>query len=558
VQKKTIFFAWFCSMAYFSIYAASPMPSDSAATLRKEIEPLSVYEILTLANNASLDNCAKALYYADLAFEKAQKTGSGKDKYDAAILKSFIYENNNRLEEALSASFKAREVARMIGIEQILDASNNIAILYRKLGKYALCKQFHTITLDLARQNNSVEFQEYSYNGLGTLYEITGEYDISVEYHLKSLSLSEQKKSNKNTIISYHNIANTYRQAKQYSKALVYIEKAYQLSSTIPEDKEDGEAEYERAKLLHTYGKILVEQGNLDLGLQKYRAVMKIYERKNFRSRITPALISIANVYTLKQDYSTAEQYLLRCFEYQAQMSERDLANLYNKLGNLYTLTNRVAEAEKILLDCLKKSTTIDYKEVTQNTHQLLYQIYKNKGNNQIALMHFEAALALGDSLYSEQKIHRIADLQYKFDTEQSDKELQALAVRESNFWLITGMICVVSLFVFIGTLAYWRGRNTRLLEQKNQEIEERNKMLLEANTILKQFAYAAAHDLKEPLRNIGSFASLLQRRYGKTFKEEANDYMTFISIGIRRMTSLLEDLMHYSTDISKKEHGEI
>ncbi len=556
MQKKTIFFVWFWLMGYKMAQAVT-VTTPPITTLRKQVEVLSVYEVLTLANNTSLLDLNQALMYADLAFEKAQSNGSGKDKYDAAILKSFIYEDNNRLEDALSASFVAREIGRAVGTEQLLDASNNIAILYRKLGKYTLCKQFHLATLALALQSNNEKFQEYSYNGLGTFYEITSEYDIAVEYYLHSLALSEQKKSIKNTIISYHNIANAYNQAKQHNKALTYIEKAYQLALSLPKSKEDGENTYERADILHSYGKILVEQGNLDLALQKYMEVIQIYEQKNFRSRLTPTFISIANVYTLKKDYTAAEQYLLRCFAYQEQMSERDMVNLYSKLGILYTLTNREQEAEKILLDCLKKSKQINYKEVAQKNHQLLYQIYKNKGNIQTALQHFEAAIILGDSLYSEHKIQRIAELQYKFDTEQSDKELQALTLRESNFRLIVGTVCALCLVVFIGIIAYWRGRNTRLLEQKKQEIETHNKMLSEANVLLNQFAYAAAHDLKEPLRNIGSFASLLQRRYGKNFNEEANEYMTFISVGIRRMTGLLEDLMHYSTEISKKEHGE-
>ncbi len=554
-KKKTIFFAvWFIG---YSVVQALALTPYSMATLRKQVESLSVYEVLTLANNSSLSDIDQALFYADLAFEKAQISGNSTDKYDAAILKSFIYEDNNRLEDALSASFKAREMARAIGTEQLLDASNNIAILYRKLGKYTLCKQFHLATLELALQNNNQKFQEYSYNGLGTFYEITSEYDLAVEYYFRSLALSEQKKSVKNTIISYHNIANAYHQAKQDNKALTYIEKAYQLTQSLSEGKGDGENVYEKADVLHSYGKILVEQGNLDLALQKYMEVTRIYEQKNFRSRLTPTFISIANVYTLKKDYTTAEQYLLRCFAYQEQMSERDLVNLYGRLGSLYTLTNRVEEAEKILLDCLKKATLIDYKEVAEKTHHLLYQIYKDKGNAAVALQHFEAAIILGDSLYSEHKIHRIAELQYKFDTEQSEREVQALTLRESNFRLIVGTVCALCLVLFIGIVAYWRGRTTRLLEQKKQEIETHNKMLSEANLLLNQFAYAAAHDLKEPLRNIGSFASLLQRRYGKNFNEEANEYMTFISVGIRRMTGLLEDLMHYSTEISKKEHGE-
>jgi hypothetical protein len=545
-----------CSSCFFCLIAFTTLAQEpSLIDLRKKVENLEVYDILILANDASLTNYVQALSYADLAFEKAKKTGVGKDLYDATIIKGFIHEDNNNLEQALNGYLDARKIAETVGVEQILDASNNIAILYGKLGKYTLSKQFHEETLELAKQTNNLKFQDYSYNGLGTFYELTGEYDLAVEYYLQSLALSEQKKATKDIILSYQNIANAYTKAKQLDNALSSIEKAYQLSLTL--NAEDNKEDI-KANILCCYGKIVVEQGNLDLGLKKQMEALHIFEKDNKRTDLINVLISIADIYALKKEYSTSEQCFLRCFLYKEQMNGRNEVKLYSKLGGLYFETNRLNEAKKMLLDCLTKLKSVEYKEVEQTTHYTLYQIYKKQHNQTLALQHFEAYLTLNESLYSMQKTQRIAALQYKFDSEKSYKELQGLAVRESNFRLVSSGICVLILVLFIGIVVYWRGQNTRLLQQKKQEIEAHNKMLSEANVLLNQFAYAAAHDLKEPLRNIGSFASLLKRRYGKNFNEEANEYMTFISVGIRRMTGLLEDLMHYSTEISKKEHGEI
>jgi len=68
---------------------------------------------------------------------------------------------------------------------------------------------------------------------------------------------------------------------------------------------------------------------------------------------------------------------------------------------------------------------------------------------------------------------------------------------------------------------------------------------LFKANEELQQFAYAASHDLQEPLRTIASFTQLLERRYSKD--KEASDYTALIVEGVNRMNVLIRDLLQYS-----------
>ncbi|MEO5603054.1 MAG: ATP-binding protein [Cyclobacteriaceae bacterium] len=85
-------------------------------------------------------------------------------------------------------------------------------------------------------------------------------------------------------------------------------------------------------------------------------------------------------------------------------------------------------------------------------------------------------------------------------------------------------------------------------LNQYNIELERKNKEI-------EQFAYAASHDLQEPLRSISNFSKLLAEKLEKYPDEEMNQYMSLISGGASRMSNLIFDLLEYSRigkDMSK------
>ncbi|HEY1217012.1 MAG TPA: ATP-binding protein [Bryobacteraceae bacterium] len=84
-------------------------------------------------------------------------------------------------------------------------------------------------------------------------------------------------------------------------------------------------------------------------------------------------------------------------------------------------------------------------------------------------------------------------------------------------------------------------------LSRVNSELKQCNAELLRANDELAQFAYAASHDLQEPLRAISLYTELLADRHPKGTDEEAETFMRYILDGSRRMKMLIEDLLSFS-----------
>jgi PAS domain S-box-containing protein len=92
-------------------------------------------------------------------------------------------------------------------------------------------------------------------------------------------------------------------------------------------------------------------------------------------------------------------------------------------------------------------------------------------------------------------------------------------------------------------------GLSRDVTERKKIEeaLRDTNEELRHSNADLESFAYVASHDLREPLRTVASFTTLLKRSLGADLTPDQKDYLEFIHSGATRMDRLIRDLLEYS-----------
>jgi PAS domain S-box-containing protein len=99
------------------------------------------------------------------------------------------------------------------------------------------------------------------------------------------------------------------------------------------------------------------------------------------------------------------------------------------------------------------------------------------------------------------------------------------------------------------GRITKWIGTSTDIDEQKHSQEDLRR-----ANQALEQFAFAASHDLQEPLRNVAIYTQLFKRNYGEGLNEEANRFLGIIMEGAQRTGRLVADLLEYSQIVNQDD----
>ena len=89
-----------------------------------------------------------------------------------------------------------------------------------------------------------------------------------------------------------------------------------------------------------------------------------------------------------------------------------------------------------------------------------------------------------------------------------------------------------------------------RDISERKQAEEQRDRLLRElesANEELKNFGYVVSHDLKAPLRAIGSLASWLSTDYADKFDDEGREHMRLLISRVHRMDNLINGILQYS-----------
>jgi signal transduction histidine kinase/Tfp pilus assembly protein PilF len=548
-MTNTLFFQLIILLLFcttINIYAQSS--NDWKLLAWKETETLSFDQVRALYEDDKMVD-DKALLYAQIALSKAEKTQNNKQRFRAYRDIGAAYEDLNKMDIALETYHKEEFLAE----KQLNDSAKitsyiDLAVIYLKISQYQKCKDYYTKVIASTPNRPDNFYLECAYHGLGALYSTVGDYQTAVDYYLQSSGAAEVRKDTQNMALSLQFVANCMLSARNTDQALATIERTYQMGKNLPDKKFIG-------LVLNDYGHVLMRQGKFDAALEKYQTALVSFGTKEERPYVVKILMNIAEAYNQKGEHGKAHPYLLQCLnEYRPFIMNEDLGNLYLKLGNHYNDTGNTTEALENYKKGLEICEKLELRETYVATARVLAELEEKKGNLIAVIPLLKKAQAIEDSLFNEKKAKSVAELQMKFDTARTEKQVEELKARQNKLISIAlGIILLLSTLSF----AVWsrmKAKANKVLLAKNQEIDLKNRRLEERNLALREFAYVSAHDIKEPLRNIGSFASLLQRRYGQELDENANDYINFINGGVLKMNNVLGDLLDYSTLVVEKD----
>ncbi len=347
---------------------------------------------------------------------------------------------------------------------------------------------------------NDVEGEDLIYinHKIATIFGTITAYPQALNIYIENKEMAELKESNSMILYSLFGIMRAYIKLKNYTAAKKVIFETIEFKNKS------------KTLILISYpyyclGEIYLEEGQLDSAEYYYNKGIELSKLDE-------------NDEELSRDYGGMSTLMFEKKEY-------DKTKFY---GELSRATNSTIDTE---LNAILAKTYAHEKDYKKAYDLLLsnWEDWEEKENNKIQYQ-------LTSKLLGE-----------KFNQEKSsERQVFESRLKKQRQYIFGGIIsfAILTLLLIISIQI----RNNNKLKTLNQSLSKRN-------LSLREFAYISSHDLKEPIRNIKSFAGLLTHRMAKEYnKQDELEYLGFISEGALTLQRIVSSLKLY-TEISLKEN---
>lgn len=342
--------------------------------------------------------------------------------------------------------------------------------------------------------------------------------------------------------INYYYLGETQKSQEAYRQALDLLLSIPDKSAAVYKDIADNF--YNLAILNRSAETIHLRRENL-------QQAMKYYKLANHPSGLARCQDSMGVYYFYLGEKKRSYESLHKALEMFRKLRDSEGMNLvYNNLGTLKIKEGNYDEGLVFLNRSLQMRKKMGHPVSVAICHINIGNAHIEQSRFQEALTHLKEAEKILRKAKSRMELSSALQALTNCYTQLEDFE-KALACQGEYLRLREELHRYELEKAYSDTSAHYdlelTEKNAVIDRLQNFEIANYIHRLEMSNTELRQFAHAASHDLKEPLRTIASFVSLLDKQYQNRLDDTGREYLHYITSAAKRMDELVGDLLDLS-----------
>lgn len=351
-------------------------------------------------------------------------------------------------------------------------------------GEYFKAYLFVSQSIETAKSINYQHLIDAGHINLSAIYYYTKQYKKAID----NAFIASRSKNKVLQSLAFQNLGSYYELTKDYDQAMIYNKKSIELAKVL----ESADTSF--AGLINS-GNIMLQLNKKNEALPYFKSALEIVEGQNLKLYYSDAYVFLAGYYNHFSEFENAIKHAKSALKYTEEFNVlRNYPNIYYILINSYFHQKDIEKA-KYYLDQFFK---IDQEESDIESQTKIY-------NLQIEI----AKQTAGAESALKAAMEKIAFLERK--DELSKKQLELYR---------------------------------KFKEDENEKIEESRIKLAQSNEQLVNIAKILAHDIKTPVRTLGSFSELLKKELEPVKNPTANEYLDFITDAAVNLYSKLDSAL--------------
>jgi signal transduction histidine kinase len=525
-------------------WAKAMSPDNTAPSPAADTAATTAVPSTTTLNDEDLsyiDSLERAL----LAIPDAEKA----EKARTERRLGYAYSDEYRYHEALEHFNQALTYTRMAGsTQEVFEALTAIGYTYYTMYDYAQALPYYNLALALADADRNDSLRAVAYDWMSLQYLYSDAYGQAISHQLESIKLREELHDRFGLAESYYSMGDILGHQKKLEESKAYFRQCIRLATEFSQDH----------LLVGAYGTVgqhFIDEQNWDSAYWYAQVALEIAEVEGMDYGLAFCNSILGDCHRERGVLDSAAIHYHKALEVARIMQDPEqIAVALIGLGQLAVLEHREQESISRFRQALALAVAYDLRKVQEDAHQWLAKGFAHFGEYDSAYRYSEELLAVKDSLHRERAESMVSTLEARYGILQSESEQQAALLAKDRALQRMTSISMAGIAAFVLVLALILWRHNRKQKTLNAELakgnalqQQQNIELTQVNEDLKQFAYAASHDLKQPLKTIGNFTGLLKRKLGDPLPPDIEELIAYIEQANGDMQELLTSLLHYT-----------
>ncbi len=350
-------------------------------------------------------------------------------------------------------------------------------------------------SLKIAQKRNWNWGLQKAFTSYGNVYLMANDYPNALQYYLKALEITEKVEDTKSLAAILYNIGIVYQEQNLHEKAVDYFQKA------LMQYEKDNNIEG-RAVALTGIGEIYKAQKNYKQALETHLEVLKIAQSKNNQRRMAIAYHNIGEIYGELGEFDKGIDFLQKGMFIDEQLGlKADIAINNNVIAKVLYKKGAYKEAIEYAQKTKLLAEEMQLKDEIKNATEVLYLSYKKLNDYPNALLNYEIFSNYKDSLFNQDNIVKISQLEKEFVLAKKQYETN-LMMKENEKQDLKQNLTILILLALVSVATFGI-----LYTRKKYEITK-----LQHEKKLAEIAFLNAHQTRAPLATLLGLLYLIDK----------------------------------------------